>query len=47
VRTRRSASAYLTLGTVAPGLSGWLLISGMSLVLLIVGQVLKIVGVIK
>jgi Ca2+-transporting ATPase len=46
------AAVYLpvlstALGTVDPGLSGWLLIIGMSLVPLIVGQVLKIAGVIK
>lgn len=46
------AAVYLpvlsnALGTVAPRLSDWLLIIGMSLVPLIVGQVLKIAGVIK
>ncbi len=46
------AAVYLpvlstALGTVDPGLTGWLLIIGMSLVPLIVGQGLKIAGVIK
>ncbi len=46
------AAVYLpilstALGTVAPGLTGWLLIIGASLVPLIVGQILKLMGVIK
>lgn len=46
------AAVYLpvlstALGTVDPGLTGWLLIIGASLVPLLVGQVLKLVGVIK
>jgi P-type Ca2+ transporter type 2C len=46
------AAVYLpilstALGTVAPGLSGWLLIVGISLVPLLVGQVLKQAGLVK